>query len=248
MAPGELSALFARHEDRVAFQLSCGRDSITALYLLKPYWGRMHVYYLDTDDAFPEVKEILQRLHRDVQIDVVQSSSPDVRELFGMPTDLLPADNTPMGRLLAGESMPLIGRFECCSRSIMQPLHDRMKRDGMTLLIRGTRREDFKTQHEFMSGHVSDGVELYLPIEDWTSAQVDTFLRNHGLPRARFYLEGMTKTPDCMGCTAWWGEGRMQYMARFHPQALRGVQRDVIKIREHINHQLAKLDTEENHG
>ena len=53
--------IIERH-DLIALQLSGGRDSIACLYLLKPYWDRLTVYWLDTGAAFPETVSLMQQV------------------------------------------------------------------------------------------------------------------------------------------------------------------------------------------
>ena len=77
------------------------------------------------------------RVHTDVKADRLE---------HGWPTDLLPAQNTPVGRMVSGRELRLQGRFDCCARSLMLPLHERMKHDGITLIVRGQRDEEYAAQ------------------------------------------------------------------------------------------------------
>ena len=53
--------IIERHE-RIALQVSGGRDSIACLYLMRPYWDRVTVYWLDTGAAYPETVSLMQRI------------------------------------------------------------------------------------------------------------------------------------------------------------------------------------------
>lgn len=207
---------FSRHQ-RVALQFSGGRDSTAALYALRPFWDRLSVYHVDTGDQFPETRELVDRVSRDVPLILIETDVPAMREEHGMPTDVLPVDNTAFGQMVSGPRMLLQSRYECCARGLMLPMHQRMLDDGITGIVRGHRDEDYHVAPS-RDGQVIDGFEFLYPIQDWTAARVDAFLAENGLPVTPFYAEGMKGMPDCMGCTAWWGEGRFDYMAKHHPQ------------------------------
>jgi 3'-phosphoadenosine 5'-phosphosulfate sulfotransferase (PAPS reductase)/FAD synthetase len=80
------------------------------------------------------------------------------------------------------------------------------------------------------------------PIQDWSAEQVDQFLRDEGAPVAPFYARGMKRAPECMGCTAWWDEGRLAYMREHHPEAFDRVSFRVNAVHAEIRHQLAQLE------
>lgn len=216
-----VAAAFARHE-RIAFQFSGGRDSTAALYLLRAYWPRMAVYHVDTGDHFPETLQVVAQVTSDLQAAGVQlirvfTDVPGARAEHGMPSDLVPAQNTPIGRLVSGRTVKLQGRFECCTRSLMSPLHERMRADAITLLVRGQRDEEYTTP-PLRSGSLSGGFEVLYPIESWTSEHVMAYIEDHALPLARlFYDSGMHHGSDCMGCTAWWDEGRSAFLREHYP-------------------------------
>ncbi|MNL88343.1 hypothetical protein D3C87_2179900 [compost metagenome] len=47
-----------------------------------------------------------------------------------------------------------------------------------------------------------------------------------------------------MGCTAWWDEGRAQYMRQHHPEQHRIVMARMADIKEAVGKQLAWLNSE----
>lgn len=230
----------ARHE-RVALQLSGGRDSVAALYAMRPWWGRLTVYHLDTGDEFPEVTALIQAIAQDVPVQIIHSSVHAVHAQHGLPSDLVPADNEPLGRMVAGASLALTSRFTCCWHTIMHPMHQRMLDDGVTLIVRGQRSTDY-VKEPAPAGVLVDGVELLFPIHHWTDAEVDGYVAGLGLPMPGFYAEGMRTTPDCMGCTAWLGDGRHAYMRRHHPERAGQVAQRIQIIRRAVEAQLANFD------
>jgi 3'-phosphoadenosine 5'-phosphosulfate sulfotransferase (PAPS reductase)/FAD synthetase len=142
----------------------------------------------------------------------------DVRrwiEANGLPSDLIPYSVHPVGRVVGQQRTALVPRYDCCHANLMMPLYERIKADGNTLLIRGTKTVDTPRQ-PFRSGDTPDGIELWYPIEDWSHADVFEYLRAAGAPLCRVY-EHVTNAPECARCPAWWGEQRAAYLRQFHP-------------------------------
>ena len=209
-----MDTIIGRHE-RIALQFSGGKDSIACLFLLKPFWDRLTVYWLDTGAAFPETVALVQQV-RDMVPNFarIEGRQPQVIEAFGIPSDIVPVSGTPIGIEVAGGGQPIQDRYLCCYRSIMLPMHERMIEDGITLIIRGQKDADrFKATTR--SGEVHDGIEYLFPIQDWTSKQVMDYLREQDAPIPRFY-EILNTAPDCMPCSAWWEEGAAKYLKRYH--------------------------------
>ena len=240
MGLDQVGQAFDRHS-HIAFQFSGGRDSIAALYLMRDFWPRMVVYHLDAGDQFPETREVVRQVGLDVPIRIIRGWALEVRAEFGLPTDLLPVDNTELGLMVSGQAQRLIGRFECCVRSLMAPMHERMVADGMTLLVRGTRADEFKGDMPARSGTTQNGIEVLFPIEEWSADMVDEFIALHGLPVPNFYAQGMTQAPECMGCTAWWSEGRKQYLKRNYPAHHAEYLHNISIVRNAVRRQLATL-------
>lgn len=207
-------AIINRHE-RIALQLSGGRDSIACLYLMKPYWDRLTVYWLDTGAAYPETVSLIAQIADMVpNFARIEGRQPQVIEEFGIPSDIVPVNATPFGIYAANKGQLIQDRYSCCLRSIMLPLHERMIADGITLIIRGQKNSD-RLKSKTRSGDVIDGMEFFFPIEDWDHRKVMRYLEDEGAPIPRFY-EVLKGAPDCMDCSAWWEEGAMKYLRRYH--------------------------------
>lgn len=237
-----IESAFERHS-RIAFQFSGGRDSTAALFSLRKYWKQLQVYFLDTGDHFPETLRVVDEVEQLLGKPIVRIAS-DVRaarEQFGYPSDLVPVDNTPLGRMVSGRPVKIVGRFDCCAANLMHPMHQRMRADGITLIVRGQRDADYAAPPA-RSGTVQGGVEVLYPIQDWSTQQVDEFLAREQLPVADFYDAGMPHGSDCMGCTAWWGEKRAAYLKARHPQAYEAYRGRVIEIRAEILRQADQLE------
>ena len=204
-----------KHE-RIALSFSGGKDSLACVYLMRPAKDRITIYHMDTGDLLPEVKEIVEH---------VKGFWPNFVHILGdvngwiktngMPTDLLPHGSHVIGRGMGEERTKLIPRYECCFSNLMWPIYERIKADGNTLVIRGTKTCDM-TKLPADSGSNLDGVEVWLPIKDWSNDEVFSYLNSVGAPICRVY-DHVTNSPECARCSAWWGEKRAAYLKRFHP-------------------------------
>ena len=234
----DFSALF-RHE-HAALQFSGGKDSLALIYLLRPYWDRLTVYHLDTGDLLPEVEDI---------VGAVEEMVPDFRRIEtdslawtaqnGLPSDLVPTGCTPFGRNLGFGKQAIVDRFFCCFSNIMQPMHNRMVADGVSLVIRGTKRVDMG-KLPAVDGEKGADYELWLPIQEWSHEQVFAYLREVGAPICRVY-ENAVNAPECATCPAWWSEGRGAYLKKYHPdlsaiyaEKLAAVAREIVPLWENL--------------
>lgn len=238
-----IESALARHTN-IALQVSGGRDSIACLYLMRPWLDKITVYWCNTGAAFPETLEIINQI-REIAPNFVEidGGQPGVIQQFGIPSDIVPSSRTPIGILGSGAPAQLIqDRYSCCARSIMLPLHERMVADGVTLVIRGQKDADH-LKAPLRSGAVDLGIEYLFPIEGWSADQVQSYLKDQGAPRARFY-EMMDSTPDCMTCSAWWENGAAQYLKRYHHPVYVEVQHRLDIINEAVGESIANFNKE----
>ena len=201
---------------KVALQFSGGKDSLALVHLLRPHWDRLTLYHVDTGDLLPEVVEIVDQIEALVPRFVrIETRATDWQQQFGLPSDLVPSSCTPLGVKIGMSDRRIVDRFECCAFNIMVPMHDAAVRDGCTLVIRGTKRADMKRlPHE--NGPTGLGYDLWLPLLEWSDAEVFAYLREVGAPICRVYENGV-QSPECATCPAWWSEGRAAYLAKHHP-------------------------------
>ena len=218
--------------DRIALQFSGGRDSLALLLAMRPYWDRVTVYYTNSGDAYPETLALIDAIKGAVPSFVqIEGRVKQVHDQLGWPSDVMqPGSGFQFAKENIDGYVPLIDRHNCCFHSIMVPMHERMKADGITLLIRGQRDEDTTKSH-VRSGDVIEGIQLLFPIAHWTTAQVEQCITDHGIPLPPYYGEGLTSAPDCMRCTAWLEHGAHKYLMKHHPNVASEVNERLKKIR-----------------
>ena len=162
---------------------------------------------------------------------------------YGIPSDIVPVSRTPLGLLVSQARETLMqDRYSCCARSMMQPTHQRMVDDGITLIIRGQKNSD-TLKASTRSGEVHDGMELLYPIQDWTAAQVMGYLVSQGAPIPRFY-EMMDSAPDCMTCSAYWESGAAAYLKRYHHRHFGVVQERLDEINRAVGFHIESFNKE----
>lgn len=238
-----LQDVIERHEN-IALQLSGGRDSLACLYLLRPFWDRLTVYWCNPGDTFPETRETMERVRKEVPRFVeIEGRQPESIALGGLPSDIVPATRTKLGVLISGEPKHILqDRYSCCAHSMMGPTHDRMVADGITLIIRGQKNSD-KLKSPLRSGAFVGGIELLFPIEDWSAQAVMEYLRAKDIPIPRFYTM-LNSAPDCMTCSAYWEEGASKYLKQYHPEAHAIVQERLDIINEAVGAHIAAFNQE----
>lgn len=232
----------ARHE-KIALQLSAGKDSLACLYLLRPYLDRITVYWLNTGRTFPETEQTIKALREFIPHFVeVKGEVDSVHMMYGIPSDIVPASGTLLGRLVGGHAPLIQDRYSCCFQTIMRPMHERMFADGVTLIIRGQRNDD-AVKSPLRSGMTDGGIEYLFPVEDWTAKEVLTYLESEKAPIPRFY-EMLDEAPDCMNCSAWWEKGAAKYLKRYHYTEYQDVQRRLEAINHAVSENIGNFNKE----
>lgn len=236
----DYEAVLSRHS-KIALQFSGGKDSLAVLYTMRPYLDRLTVYFVNSGDAFPETLALVEDCKQFIPHFVeVQGRQPDVLNTFGWPSDIVPCGSTAFGRMLGHDAPALTDRYTCCFHSIMQPMYERMKADGITLVIRGQKNADDK-KPPLRSGSKLDGFEFLYPIEDWTEQDIFEFLSKVGAPIPRYYSEGMSSAPDCRNCTAWLEHGMLGYVQRHHPKQFPILLQRINTIKRAVDAEYIKL-------
>jgi 3'-phosphoadenosine 5'-phosphosulfate sulfotransferase (PAPS reductase)/FAD synthetase len=235
-----------RHQ-KIGLCHSGGKDSIACLYLLREQLDRITVYHLNTGDFLPEMNDYMAEVEALVPHFVrVQTDVASWIDTHGLPTDLLSHTSHPLGEMMGEPRARLVPRYDCCWHNRMLPLFQRMHEDGITLIIRGTKRSDMKRLPR-ASGDTWFGMELWCPLEGWTNDQVLAFLRLEGVKVPRLY-NYVDEGPDCARCSAWWSEGRGAYLKEFYPELWRDYDARLQVIIDEIAPTLALLRREAGAG
>lgn len=221
-----------RGHERVALSFSGGKDSTACLWMLRDRLEELTVYHLDTGDLLPEVVEVVDQVRPMCSNWVTVRSNVEAWiAKHGLPSDLVPHQAHPVGQQMA-EGGKLVARYACCGANLMTPLFDRIAADGNTLLIRGTKACDMR-RLPMQSGECVGGLELWLPLLDWSHADVLAYLRREGAPVSTAY-DTFTNLPECATCSAWWSEGRAAYLRDRHPDLYRRYQERMAVVMEDV--------------
>lgn len=230
--------------DNIALQYSGGKDSTAVLYLLRPWWDKLTVYWMNTGDPIAETLDVIEQVRAEVARFVeIKGDVKAWREANGTPSDLVSFRGHWIGNLLGFGDFKVSSRFDCCWANLMQPMYQRMREDGVTLILRGTKDADMPTQ-PVDSGSVIDGIEIVYPVQDWTDAEVFAFLRQEGAPVADYYAFGAPTAPECLGCTAWWDDKKAAFLAARYPKQYAHYRNTLERIRDMARASLECLEQE----
>ena len=237
----DYAAIFERHE-RVALQVSGGKDSLAVLHLLQPYWQKLCVFWTNPGNPFPETVALMEKIKAEVPFFVeVAGRQKEIIERDGWPSDVVPQAYTTEGNFVFGDTpFKVQTRLGCCFRSLMLPMHERMVALGVTCIIRGKRSEE-KDKTETRTGSVLMGIETIYRLWDWTESDVLGYLRDNGIDLPESYQHA-THSLDCMDCTAWWGEGLSHYLKAKHQEHHKEYVRRITLIKTAISEQMADCE------
>jgi len=220
----------------VALQFSGGKDALAVLHLARPWWDRITVVWGNPGDEFPETREQMERVRELVPFFVeIRGDSAGMQRRLGWPVDLLPMWATPMGQMMMpeGGSPALVAVLDCCARNLWLPMHQALLQAGIKHLLRGQRDDERRRNSNYQDGATDPqtGMQVVLPIQGWTEADVFEFLAHEGVEIPRQYGLGLNSL-DCLHCTAYLDEKTqmLRYLRRHHPAAAVEVERRLVLI------------------
>lgn len=183
-------------------QFSGGLDSLACLELLKDRPGLV-VLTASTDGAYPEREQYLKKVEFYYPHLTFKECYADRHlEIYGQPVDVVPIKFTTIGHIVQLSPIKYQPHFECCNRGLWIPMMHATKALGATVVYRGQRGEDsFKAP--IRDGHMEDGVEYRLPIEDWSREKVLQFVNERVPELIPAYYDKEQTSRDCWDCTAY---------------------------------------------
>ena len=196
---------------------SGGKDSLACWYLYKDQ--NPIVFWANTGKAYPETVDLVNKIKNEAVefIEVVSDQKGQIAA-FGLPSDIVPVDNTFDGMQLTGKKPVMVQSYlNCCYENKAKPLMEAAKKRGITQMIRGQRLDE---SHKSTARHGSivDGIMFIQPIETWSKEQVFAFLRTQGELPEHYAIEHSSL--DCYDCTAYLSHSadRVAYTKEKHPK------------------------------
>ena len=210
-----LTHLLNKHEKAI-LQFSGGKDSLAILNLCKSHLDRILVVHLDTGARLPHMErfvwESVARVGGTLRIIRPETSQQDSIRMFGFPIDIAPLRKSIMHKGFGEACAKIQSSFDCCMRVRWAPMDAFINEYQPTLLITGKRKEDPSITQA--SGTVFNGVEGFLPIDNWTTKQVMDYLQENKIPMPPGYPAG---TNDCWNCTAMDDLDELMFLKTFYP-------------------------------
>ena len=198
-----------------ALAFSGGKDSMACLHLLRDELDC--AIFVDSGFAYPETLALVDYAKTIVRTVIVRSDRAGQNKSEGVPADVVPIDWTRLGHALSGAKDVMVQSYlGCCYENLFVPLHAEAKRMGVTRLYIGQRSEEAH-KSQLQSGAVVDGIERIYPIEDWTEAQVFSYLAEKMTVPAHYRIRHSSL--DCYDCTAYRedSQDRVQWTKIKHP-------------------------------
>lgn len=214
-----LDAVIERHQN-IALMYSGGKDSTACLYLLKKWWEKIHVIWVNTGAAFPEIISSMEAMKKKLPNFVeVRSNQPDYIKTFGHPTEVLPVNYTALGQVMGEkQAFKLNSYIDCCATNIWRPAMDAARNIRATLIVRGQKNCDVK-KSPIRSGQIDGGIEYLFPVETWSHGDVRDYLKKQDFVTPPYY-DLLASSLDCWNCTAYCYEhkDKLVYMKNNHSE------------------------------
>jgi len=213
-----IERVLSRHE-KIILLCSGGKDSMASLFLVKKWWPKINVIWVNTGATFPEAIEMMEYVKNIVpKFQEIKTDQPGNIASYGYPSEIVPVHYTHDGQIIAGKKpLKIQSYIDCCNRNIWTPSFEVIKESGATLVIRGQRNEEV-LKGPLKSGEIVDGIEYLYPIEDWSRQDVMDYLKEQNFKIPDHYKLSATSL-DCWNCTAYCYEhkDKLHYMKEHHP-------------------------------
>ena len=233
LAP-DVHRMIEQHE-KCALLFSGGKDSLACLHLLRPFWPKLFVVWVNTQAVLPEQLNFMASVAKLVPHFVeVDSNQPEHLALFGLPSDVVPLRSTLLGTQIT-QARPVNGvlvqsSVECCTANLWYPAAIALQKLGATLVITGQRNDD-KRKSLALHGAQAGGLTYCYPVRDWTAKQTVDFLTLIDVALPAYYTMGRHSL-DCWSCTAYLDEsaGRMRYLRENYPDKFQAVKSGIMAV------------------
>lgn len=211
---------------------SGGKDSLACLHLIKDYLDKTVVVWVNTGANFPEIEQMMREVKSIVtNFHEIKTDQPASIKSKGYPVDVVPVNYTTLGQSVTSiKDFKVRSYFECCSENFWIPCDAEMRKLGVTGVIRGQRNSEGH-RAPIKSGHIENGIEYLLPIEDWKDSEVIDYLRSKDVVIDE-RLSMAHSSLDCWNCTAFMAESseRFKYIKKHHPSKYESIVEIVKKI------------------
>lgn len=191
---------------KIALKYSGGKDSAACLELLRPIIDRVTVFWMNTGACYEGYRDYIMSVAATVPHFVeVTSDQPSYIRNVGIPSDIVPVNNTPLLAECMPEGQPrIVAWSSCCNTNIWQPLQRACLESGATAIVTGQRNDDMR-KSPMRDGQVLDGIQYLFPLQDWSQEDVFEYLRQRNIKIPESY-EGSETSPDCWDCSAFMDE------------------------------------------
>lgn len=198
-----------------ALAFSGGKDSMACLHLMRDSLD--FGLYVDTGFSYPETQAMVRYANDILPIHVVKTDRAVQNDVFGIPSEIVPADWTYFGQLMTGEKPSRIQSYlDCCGVNVCLPLMSEAKKRGVTEIVFGQRKSE-SHKAPVGDGAMAGTIKRIHPIEDWTDDEVFQYLATKMTVPAHYAIKHSSL--DCYDCTAYRTDSadRVAWTKREHP-------------------------------
>lgn len=215
---------------------------MACLYLNQHRLHEIDVIWANTGKNYPEALETIAMAREMCRHWHEVKTDRDAQwNKFGLPSDLVPVDWTSYGQIFAGQKKVRIQNYmQCCFENLVHPTWLKSKELGNKFVIRGQRKQE---SHKAPPSGEVDGVTFIHPIEDWTTEEVLSYLKEKmGRLPEHYKLEHSSM--DCFDCSAFAAHSldRAIYTKEKHPELFKQLSNNVRAVWESVSPSMAAYE------
>lgn len=213
-----------------ALAFSGGKDSMACLHLCRDRID--FAIFVDTGKTYPETWKMVEYAKNIVPVFIVESNQNEQNNNYGIPSDVVPVNYTPVGQAVTRiKPFKIQNYLECCFSNISHPLFMKAKELGAISMIYGQRMEEGH-RSPARNGDMVDGILRLHPIENWSTEQVLNYLSTVMEVPEHYRIKHSSL--DCYDCTAYRADSqdRVAYTKDKHPKFYRKYESRMNLIRQ----------------